>query len=74
MSIKSGKVNLNIGKYMKDKGISTYRVVKETELGYQTIKNYREGNLTRIDLDVLAKICTVLNIKSINEIIEYKGK
>ncbi len=73
MNIEYGKINLKIGDYMKSKGITTYKVVKETDLGYQTIKKYRDGDITRIDLDVLAKICYVLKIDNINEIIEHKN-
>ena len=73
MNIEYGKINLKIGDYMKSRGITTYKVVKETDLGYQTIKKYRDGNITRIDLDVLAKICYVLKIDDINEIIEHKN-
>lgn len=66
-----GRIKLKIGEYMKEHGITTYKLVKETELRHQTVKNYRDGNVNRIDLDVLAKICRVLGIKDMNDIIEY---
>ncbi len=65
------RVKLKIGEYMKANRITTYKVVKDTKLRHQTVKNYRDGNINRVDLDILAKICCALKIKNINDIIEY---
>lgn len=67
-----GRVKLKIGEYMKANGITTYKLVKDTELRHQTVKNYRDGDVTRIDLDILAKICKALKVEDIKDIIEYE--
>ena len=65
-------VNLKLGKFMKDNKITIYKLVKDTNLGYRTVRNYKNGSITRIDLDILGKIITALNIEDINDILEIK--
>ncbi len=66
-----GKVQINL-KYLMDKyKISIYQMSKLTGLKYNTIKSYYiNAPLTKVDLDVVAKMCYVLNC-SIADIFEY---
>lgn len=66
-----GKVQINL-KYLMDKyKISIYQMSKLTGLKYNTIKSYyTNAPLTKVDLDVVAKMCYVLNC-SIADIFEY---
>ncbi len=66
-----GKVNIVINKIMDKKGITIYRMSKITGLKHQTIKGYYNNEpLTRVDLDVLARMCFVLDCK-ISDVLEY---
>lgn len=47
---------------MEDRGMTMYRLAKETGLTYQTVHNLVNPNkqLTRIDMDTLERLCRVL--------------
>ena len=67
-----GKINIIISKMMDRKGITVYKMSKLTGLKHQTIKGYYNNDpLTRVDLDVLARMCYVLDCK-ISDVLEYK--
>lgn len=69
-----GKINITLKKIMDKKNITIYQMSKLTELKHSTIKSYyTNAPLTRIDLDVVAKICYVLNC-DIEDILEYSHK
>jgi len=69
-----GKVNITLKSVMDSKNISIYQMSKLTELKHSTIKSYYiNAPLTRVDLDVVAKICYVLDCR-ISDILEYSPK
>ena len=66
-----GKVQINLKKLMDKRDINVYRMSILTGLKYNTIKSYyNNAPLTKVDLDVVAKMCYVLNC-SIADILEY---
>lgn len=66
-----GKVEFNIRKIMKEKNITRNRLSVLTGATYNVINRYYNNDITRLDLDVLARICYVLDCQ-ISDIIEYK--
>ncbi len=66
-----GKVEFNIRKIMKEKNITRNRLSVLTGATYNVINRYYNNDITRLDLDVLARICYVLDCE-ISDIIEYK--
>ena len=51
--------------------VSIYKISKLTNLKYNTVKAYYNNSpLTKVDLDVVAKLCYVLNCKT-SDILEY---
>lgn len=68
-----GKINIKLSSIMEKRKISVYQLSKLTNLKHSTIKSYYiNAPLTRVDLDVLAKICYVLNCR-IEDILEYNS-
>lgn len=68
-----GVVNITLKKIMDKRNINIYQMSKLTNLKYSTIKSYyMNAPLTRIDLDVVAKMCYVLNC-NIKDILEYSS-
>ncbi len=66
-----GQVIIKVNQLMDDKQLNIYRMSKLTGLKYSTVKSYyTNAPLTRIDLDVLAKMCYVLDCE-ISDILEY---
>ena len=67
-----GKVEIKLKTIMDKKNISIYQLSKLTSLKHSTVKNYYNNcPITRVDLDVVSKLCYVLDCK-IQDILEYK--
>lgn len=52
-------------------GLSKNRFCCLTYIDFKQYQRIKEGTLSRVDLDVLARIITVLNIQSIDELFIY---
>ena len=67
-----GKVEIKLKTIMDKKDITIYQLSKLTSLKHSTVKSYYNNcPITRVDLDVISKLCYVLNCK-IEDILEYK--
>lgn len=68
-----GKVEIKLSSIMDKHNISVYQMSKLTGLKHSTIKSYYTNSpITRVDLDVLSKICYVLNC-NISDILQYNS-
>lgn len=68
-----GKVDITLKDIMDKKNISVYKMSKLTELKHSTVKSYyNNAPLTRVDLDVVAKMCYVLDC-NVSDILEYSS-
>ena len=66
-----GKVEIKLSSIMLDRNISVYQLSKLASLKYSTVKGYYNNTpITRVDLDVIAKMCYVLDCK-VSDILEY---
>lgn len=75
---KISKVNIENRFYLfklrnllDDKNISINKIMKDTNTDFKVIKRIMSGDLVKIDIFVLARICDYLDC-SIEDIIEYK--
>ena len=66
-----GKICIKLDEYLKEHNISRSSLSRKGELRYDTILSYCRGEVTRLDTETLAKICTALECK-ISDIIEFK--
>lgn len=67
-----GKVEIKLKTIMDKKNISIYQLSQLASLKHSTVKNYYNNlPITRVDLDVISKMCYVLDCK-IDDILEYK--
>ena len=71
--IEYGSIKINLDTIMNKRNISNYELSTKANIRFQTIQTLRENTATRIDFDVLAKICYALNCK-VSDIIEYVPK
>ncbi len=66
-----GKVEIKLSSIMLKRNITIYQMSKLAALKYSTVKAYYTNSpITRVDLDVIAKLCYVLDCK-ISDILEY---
>ena len=61
--VEYGNIRVKLDEIMKARDISTYQLNVKTNIKFQTIQNLRENTSSRIDFEVLAKICYALGVK-----------
>ena len=68
--VQYGKIKTKLDKIMSERNISNHELSNKSNIRFQTIQGLREDTASRVDFDVLAKICYALNCK-VEDIIEY---
>ena len=66
-----GKIHVKLKQYLDSKNIKRGNLAASTKTYFEVIDKWCNNNVERMDLDVLARICYVLNCK-VEDIIEYK--
>lgn len=66
-----GRIKVNIKEIMKEKNVTRNKLSVLTGATYNVINRYYNNSISRVDLDVLARICYVLDC-DIKDIIEYE--
>ena len=65
-----GKIVIKLDEMIKKAGISKNKLSHRAEMQRTQLNNYCNNKVTRLDTDVLARICAVLDCK-IEDILEY---
>ena len=65
-----GKIVIKLDELIKKRGISKNKLSHKAEMQRTQINNFCNNKITRLDTDVLARICTVLDCK-IEDLIEF---
>ncbi len=55
-----GSINIKLKELLKERGLSKNKFSHRAEMQRTQINNYCNNKVTRLDTDVLARICTVL--------------
>lgn len=71
--VQYGTIKSKLDDIMTSRNISNYELSSRANIRFQTIKVLRENTASRIDFEVLAKLCYSLNCK-VEDIIEYVAK
>ena len=67
---KYGQIYIQLDEMIKKAGISKNKLSQRAEMQRTQINRFCNNSITRLDTDVLARICTVLNCR-IEDIIEF---
>lgn len=67
---KYGTIRINLNRLLKEAGFSKKRLSQEARLERTQINHYCNNEVTRLDVDVLARICTALGC-SVGDLIEF---
>ncbi len=65
-----GTIRIKLDELIEKSGISKNKLSHKAEMQHTQLNNYCNNQITRLDIDVLARICTVLNC-SISDLLEF---
>ena len=65
-----GTIQINLNKLMKDSGLSINKLSQRAEMERTQVRRFCNNDITRLDIDVLARLCTVLNCQ-IGDLLEF---
>ena len=65
-----GTIRINLAKLIEKKGISKNKLSQRAEMQRTQLNNYCNNSISRLDVDVLARLCTVLDCK-ISDLLEF---
>ena len=65
-----GTVKIKLDALLKEKGLSKNKLSHRAEMQRTQINNYCKNKITRLDVDVLARICSVLDCR-IEDLLEF---
>ena len=65
-----GKIKLKLHEILDAKGITRNTLARKIDVRFEVIDRWYNQNLEKMDLDILARICYVLDVK-ISDIMEY---
>ena len=67
---KYGTIHIKLDELLEKSGISKNKLSHRAEMQRSQINNYCSNKVTRLDTDVLARICTVFNCE-IGDLLEF---
>lgn len=67
-----GEIVLNLREIMESRGISRNRLARSINTRFEVVDKWYRGDVEKLDLDILARICWVLDC-SVEELIKYKN-
>ena len=65
-----GTVKINLAQIIDEKGISKNKLSQRAEMQRTQLNNYCNNRISRLDIDVLARLCTVLEC-DISDLLEF---
>jgi putative transcriptional regulator len=66
-----GTIEIHLGELLEEAGLSKNKFCQRAELQHSQLNGYLNNTITRLDIDVLVRICSTLNC-SISDLLEYK--
>lgn len=73
VEIEKGYYLFKLGKLLADKNININKLMRDTNTDFKVIKRIMDGDIVRIDIIVLARLCDYLNC-NMTDIVEYIRK
>ena len=65
-----GKIKIHLAELIEEAGISKNKLSQRAEMQRTQLNHYCNNTVTRLDVDVLARLCTVLGCE-IGELLEF---
>jgi putative transcriptional regulator len=68
-----GSIEIHLKELLDEAGLSKNKFCQRAELQRAQLNSYLNNTITRLDIDVLVRICDTLDC-SISDLLEYKPK
>ena len=65
-----GTIKINLAKLIEERGISKNKLSHRAEMQRTQINHYCNNTISRLDIDVLSRLCTVLECE-IGDLLEF---
>ncbi len=65
-----GNISVHLKEIIEEKGITRYRLAKLADTRFEVVEKWCSGTVERIDSDVLARFCYILNC-DVNDIVKF---
>ncbi len=65
-----GEIRIHLAQIMQEKNISLNQLSFRTEMQRTQLRNYRDNKIQRLDIDILKRLCYVLEC-DLHDLIEY---
>ena len=65
-----GTIRIRLQELLEESGMSKNKLCHRAELQHTQLNNFCKNKVTRLDTDVLARLCTALNC-TIGDLLEY---
>lgn len=66
-----GSIEIHLGKLLEEAGLSKNKFCQRAELQRSQLNGYINNTISRLDVDVLIRICDTLDC-TISDLLEYK--
>jgi len=70
VSAEYGSFHFKLEQLLYEKGVSINKLMTETNTDFKVIQRLRDGNIQRIDLEIIDRLCAYLECR-FEDIIEY---
>lgn len=71
VKIENGYYVFKLDDILKKKNISINKLMRDTDTDFKVIKRIMSGNLVKLDIFVMARLCDYLDC-TITDLVEYK--
>ena len=68
-----GRIKINLNEFIEKRGIKRNTLAKAVNTRFEVIDKWCKNKVEKLDMDILARICFVLDCE-ISDIIEYEEK
>ena len=68
-----GRIVFSFGKVMDDKKINRYQLAKRAGIRFEVADRFYNGEIERLDMDVLARVCFVLGCE-VGDVVRYESQ
>lgn len=67
---KYGEIKIHLAEVLEEKKVSLNQLSFRAEMQRTQLRNYRDNKIQRLDIDILKRLCYVLNC-DLSDLIEY---